>query len=244
MSPSSEYAITIQDWPVPNTGKQLRQFLGLVNYLHQFIPGLAHVTGPLSDLSSTPGRQKLPWTQEHQAAFVETKNIARKPMALSTPMPGQGYTLETDASNLAMGVVLKQQGRLIAIFSKKLNTAQQKYSAHDKEALAIYKSLRYFRYYILGDRVNLPTDHKPLVNLMETSEERMSEMKRWWISEVQAYDIHINYIKGKYNNLADYLSRQSVASIGLRDDSNLHRKQNEPSFMQYKERYYPQALQV
>ena len=96
-------------------------------------------------------------------------------MALSTPMPGQGYTLETDASKLAMGGVLRQRGRLIAIYSKKLNTAQQKYSAHDKEALAIYKFLKYFRYYILGDRVNLLTDHKPLVNLMETTEDRMSE---------------------------------------------------------------------
>ena len=126
-------------------------------------------------------------------------------MTLSTPRPGQGYTLETDASKLAMGGVLKQQGRLIGIYSKKLNTAQQKYSAHDKEALAIYKALRYFRYYILGDKVNLLTDHKPLISLMETSEERMSEMKRRWISEIQAYNIQIDYIKGKYNNIADYL---------------------------------------
>ena len=106
---------------------------------------------------------------------------------------------------------------------KKLNTAQQKYSAHDKEALAIYKALRYVRYYILGDKVNLLTDHKPLISLMETSEERMSEMKRRWISEIQAYNIQIDYMKGKYNNLADYLSRQPISSIGLREDSDLRR---------------------
>ena len=52
---------------------------------------------------ATPGRQKLPWTQQHQAAFVETKNIARKPMALSTPIPGQGYTLETDTLTHGVG---------------------------------------------------------------------------------------------------------------------------------------------
>ena len=75
------------------------------------------------------------------------------------------------------------------------------------------------------------TDRKPLVSLMETSEERMSEMKRRWMSEIQAYNIQIDYIKGKYNNLADYLSRQTVASISLWDDSNLRRTQNEPSFV-------------
>ena len=79
---------------------------------------------------------------------------------------------------------------------------------------------------------------------METSEERMSEMKRRWISEIQAYNIQIDYIKGKYNNLADYLSRQPVASFGLRDDSNLRRKQNEPSYVRYVEKHYPQAVQA
>ena len=62
--------------------------------------------------------------------------------------------------------------------------------------------------------------------------------------EIQAYNIQIDYIKGKYNNLADYLSRQPVASISLRDDSNLRRRQNEPSFIRYVERHYPQAVKV
>ena len=73
---------------------------------------------------------------------------------------------------------------------------QQKYSAHDKEALAIYKSLRHFRYFLLGDKVKLLTDHKPLVGLMETTEDRMSEMKRRWLSEIQTYDIQISHIEG------------------------------------------------
>ena len=125
MSPSNEYAVKIQDWPTPNTGKQLRQFLGLVNYLHQFIPGLADATGPLSTLTSTPGRQKLQWSAEHQSAFQEIKRIARVPMSLTTPVPGIGYTLETDASNIAIGGVLKQGNQLVAVYSKKLNTCKQ-----------------------------------------------------------------------------------------------------------------------
>ena len=70
----------------------------------------------------------------------------------------------------------------------------------------------------------------------------MSEKK--WLSELQAYNIQISHIEGKYNNLADHFSRQPIAAVGLRDDSELRRKQNSEAFIKYRERHYPQAVRV
>jgi hypothetical protein len=49
-----------------------------------------------------------------------------------------------------MGAVLQQHvenaWQPLAFFSKKLNPAQQKYSAHDRELLAIYEAVKHFRH--------------------------------------------------------------------------------------------------
>ncbi len=47
-------------------------------------------------------------------------------------------------------------------FSQKLAAAQTRYSAFDRELLAIYSGIRYFRYMLEGQRFTVYTDHKPL----------------------------------------------------------------------------------
>ena len=128
------------------------------------MPGLAHVTAPLSSLRAVKGSRKLPWSDEHQDAFERCKQMASTPITLFTPVSGRGYTIATDASKAAVGAVLKQEGRIVSVFSKKLNKTQQCYDTRDKEALGIYKALRHFRYFIVGEQVVLFTDHKPLLN--------------------------------------------------------------------------------
>jgi len=55
-----------------------------------------------------------------------------------------------DASDTAMGGVLQQQmsddWKLIAVFSKKFNSTQKRYSAYDRELLVAYSTLKHFRY--------------------------------------------------------------------------------------------------
>lgn len=69
-----------------------------------------------------------------------------------------------DASNTEIEAVLEQflENKWIptAYFSKKLNTALTKYSTFDKKLLAIYESIRHFRYLIEGRSLTIFTDHK------------------------------------------------------------------------------------
>jgi len=65
-----------------------------------------------------------------------------------------------------MGAVLQQQvqggWQTLAFFSRKLSPAQQKYSAYDRELLAIYEAVKYFRHMLETRNFTVLTDHKPL----------------------------------------------------------------------------------
>jgi hypothetical protein len=56
--------------------------------------------------------------------------------------------------------------RPLSFFSKKLDTAQLKYSVFDRELLAAYLSFRHFRYMLDGRKFHILSDHKPLTQAL------------------------------------------------------------------------------
>lgn len=80
-----------------------------------------------------------------------------------------------DASDLACGAVLKQEGNQgtlqpVAFFSRKWNSAELNYTVHDKELLAIISALKEWRHLLLEARfpVVIKTDHRNLESFMKT----------------------------------------------------------------------------
>ena len=53
LKPALEKISKIENWTTPKTKKQLQEFLGMVNYISQFLPHLATVTAPLMALTRT-----------------------------------------------------------------------------------------------------------------------------------------------------------------------------------------------
>ena len=78
------------------------------------------------------------------------------------------YTLFIDASNYAYSDILTQAGdgpgdlRHIAYTSDSFPVMQQRWSATEKEAFAVYKSVSKFNLYLSGAQCILHCDHKPL----------------------------------------------------------------------------------
>ena len=96
----------IQDYPVPTTIKELHAFLGMVNYYYRFIPmAHDHMTPLYNILSGKP--KNLTWSTEQQSAFTNTKRILSEAATLTYPQPCTPLLLSTDASNNAIGAVLK-----------------------------------------------------------------------------------------------------------------------------------------
>ena len=94
----------------------------------------------------------------------------------------------------------------IAFFSKKLSPAERKYSAFDRELLAIYSSIIHFKHYIEGRNFTIWTDHKPLTYAMASLAERSPRQTRH-LSFITEFSTDIRHIKGVKNEVADALSR-------------------------------------
>ena len=158
----------IRDFPQPTSRRQLRTFLGLINFYHRFIPRCAKILQPLNALlsGSLEHGQALPWDESTAEAFTHIKEALATATLLVHPKPDALTNVMTDASNTAVGAVLQQFAdglwQPISFFSKKLSPAETRYSTYDRELLAVYLALKHFRYFLEGRSFHVMTDHKPL----------------------------------------------------------------------------------
>ncbi|GKV30882.1 hypothetical protein SLEP1_g39653 [Rubroshorea leprosula] len=147
----------IQEWEPPSSVPELRSFLGLVNYYRRFIQGYSARATPLTDLLKK--KVSWEWTTECQRAFEDLKQAVSQEPVLALPDYGKPFEMHTDASNLAIGGVLMQDGHPIAFESRKLNDTERRYPVHDKEMTAIVHCLQVWRHYLLGSRFVIKTDN-------------------------------------------------------------------------------------
>lgn len=197
----------VKDFPIPKTPKQVRSYLGFINYYRGFIKDCAQHALPLTEL--TRKNVKFRWTEECQQAMDYLSSQVITPPILKPPDFDKEFMLRTDASNSSMGGVLSQ-GEIgvdnpVGFFSKRLDSAQMNYSVIEREMLAIVKAIEYFRVYLLHRRFRLITDHNPLVYI-RASVPQNSRLMRWRLS-LEEYDFYIQHQAGKLNQTADFLSR-------------------------------------
>jgi len=108
----------------------------------------------------------IEWTEDADEAFDSFKNALSNATLLHHPDGEAEIMLCTDASNTCIGGAIHQRRgdrvEPLAFFSRKLSTAECKWSTYDRELLAIYASIKHFRYQLEGRQFAIYTDHKPL----------------------------------------------------------------------------------
>jgi hypothetical protein len=147
------------------------------------------------------------------AAFAGAKQSLLTATHLAHPTGGAALSVVVDASARHVGACLQQKspGRKdwqpLGFFSKKLEAAQQKYSAFDRELLACSAGIRHFRYMLDGRRFAIFTDHKPLTYALARVSEPWTARQSRQLSYVAKYRSDIRHIARAANVVADTLYR-------------------------------------
>ncbi|KAL4083017.1 hypothetical protein QTP88_028347 [Uroleucon formosanum] len=218
LKPNPDKIKAIDEFPRPKTVQELRRFLAMCNFYRRCIPKAADTQAVLNEyMKNGKKNDKTPinWTEEAIVAFQNTKADLVNATTLFYPDPTARIQLRTDASDTAIGAVIEQQKneiwQLLAFFSRKLGGAQKRYSTYDRELLAIYESIKHFRYFLEGRVFIILTDHKPLIFAFTQSTDKLPPRRTRQLDYISQFTTDIKYVMGSDNTVADALSR--VASI-------------------------------
>ena len=99
----------------------------------------------------------------------------------------------------------------IFFISHRLSPTQCKYSTIEKECYSIFYSLSKLHHYLHNAEFVIKSDHKPLKYLLESP--MQNKKIQLWALSIAGYNCKIEYIPGKKNIIADFLSRPPKTKI-------------------------------
>jgi len=134
---------------------QLQRFLESLNYVADFYKNLRKKCKPLFDrLQKNPP----PWTEIHTSVVKEVKLHVQTLPCLGIPTIDSFKIVETDASDIGYGGILKQQvhsnhhEQIVCFHSGVWNSAQRNYSTIKKEILSIVLCISKFQDDLLNQK--------------------------------------------------------------------------------------------
>eukprot|EP00804_Cyclotella_cryptica_P022398 CCRYP_020045-RA/>CCRYP_020045-RA protein AED:0.26 eAED:0.26 QI:0/0/0/1/0/0/2/0/298 len=195
---------------LPQNVKQLRRFLGMVQYYRDIWARRSEILASLTNLVGETKKKPWHWDDIHQQAFNAVKATISRDVTLAYPDYSQGFEIYTDRSKYQLGAVITQNNRPLVFFSRKLSQVQQKYSVTKQELLVIVETLKEFKGMLWGQQITVYTDHK---NLMQDALGLTSDRLYRWRLLLEEYGPTIVYIKGIHNTVADAISRLDYGPV-------------------------------
>ena len=195
----------------PKTKRQLRRFLGMVNYYRDMWRRRSHILAPLTSLSGKNSKWK--WTSECEQSFESIKRTIARETLLNFPDFNKEFHIYTDASAYQLGSVIMQDDKPLAFYSRKLNKHQRNYTVGEQELLSIVETLKEFHNILFGQKIIVHTDH---LNILYKNMAN-PRITRWRLL-LEEYGAKFEHIKGELNVVADTLSRHPNADPEEDDD--------------------------
>ena len=216
--PSPEKVRAILDYETPTTKKDLQSFLGLLQYLRDFVPAISTRTKLLQE-AARPLAPPPPecWTAAHTLQFNEIKTALAAAPALFAPDLKGEFVLASDASTYGGAAVLSQMkdGKLVPIefWSTKWSPAQLSYTITELEELAAVTPIVHRWNWMLdnGREHTVLTDSRSSTFLMTKQAAQLSRREARMVEQIQHLRLKFVHIAGKQNIAPDTLSR----AIGL-----------------------------
>lgn len=190
---------------------QLQRFLGSLNYISDFYKSLAIDAKPLFErLKKNPP----PWTNVHTEAVKRIKAKIKEIPCLAIAHPNSFKIVETDASDIGYGGILKQEHHgkttLVRFTSGIWQGARKNYSTVKKEILSIVLCIQKFESDLLNQKFLLRVDCKSAKDIIEKDVKNIASKQIFarWQGILSVFDFDIEFIKGSQNSLPDFLTRE------------------------------------
>lgn len=226
IKPDERKLQAILEFPRPTDKKSLQGFTGTCGYLQRFTEKYAQTVSPLYKLLQN--NTAWEWTEEHENAFKQTKQLFKEVCMLFHPVAGKRYFIESDASLSGIAALLyhidNNDKHIISCVSRSLKPAEKNYTVSELELLAIQWSLSKFRYFVANAPLTIRTDHKALSFL--TKCRLLNARLTRYILAIQDYNFEIEHIPGVENKWADILSRNTPQN-SLNTNKNYSCEQND-----------------
>jgi len=201
LQPDPEKVEAITQIPYPKTVRDVRSFLGAVNFFWRFIKNFSTIAKPLTRL--TKSDILFNFGEEEKQAFNSLKKALCEQPVLAILDPKLPTELHTDAAEDGMGATLLQVRagvkNVIAYFSRTLTAPERNYSIPEKEYLALVQAVSHFHQYLADIKFIVYTDSCFTCFLRQ--------------SRLRNYDFEIKHISGRCNVFPDYLSRHAIKEL-------------------------------
>uniref|UniRef100_A0A2N9H632 Uncharacterized protein n=1 Tax=Fagus sylvatica TaxID=28930 RepID=A0A2N9H632_FAGSY len=210
----------IRSMPAPKTEKEIRSFLGRINYVARFIAQLTATCEPLFKLLRKD--VKIKWTEDCQRAFDKIKEYLLNPPILVPPTPGRPLILYLTVQEASMGCMLGQQDetgkkeQAIYYLSKKFTEPETRYLLVEKTCCALAWASKKLRQYMLYYTTWLVSRMDPIKYIFEKPA-LTGKIARWQVllSEFDILFVARKAIKGQA--IADYLADYPSEQLELMD---------------------------
>ena len=213
--PNEEKIEAILKLNPPENNKELKSFLGAIQYMAKFLPKLSERTDRLR--KPLKKNETWNWGTEQNKDFGKIKQMLTEGPCLAHYAKDIDNIVTTDASTAGLGLPIWQRQddgntKPIAYGKRYLNDTEKKYSIGELELLAVVWGLEKFRFYLYGKKVHLYTDHQalePLIKRNRSIKDYKARLTRW-LDRLTHFDISIQHIVGSNLKFTDYLSRNPV----------------------------------
>ena len=202
--PDPDKVNTIHILPALTNVTKLQEFLGMVTYLSPFIPGLFTLTAPLCELLKKD--TDFTWNATCKATFHCVKDAVLSDTTLWYFDPSLSVTIQVDASQAGLGVVLLKNHKPMAFGSKALTDTEYHYANIEREMLIVVFGGERFRTYVYGRSFTIKSDHKPLESISQKNLADMPAQLQCMLLHLWGYDYILCYCPSMEMALPDTLS--------------------------------------
>lgn len=208
---SRKLVSSVAQFPRPKTKRQIKQFLGIANFLRRNLPNFGILAKTFNRLLRKS--ENFRWTEQAETAFQAIKKLVTIAPDFQPFSVHKTSHLWVDASQFGFAGCILQRGpdnllHPVSYCSRTLTVAEIRYDIFSLEMSAAYYVIKAFHSFLYGTFFYLYSDNKATCHI-KTTKNLNCKLARLSIF-FENYDFDITHVPSGQNPLADALSRNTL----------------------------------